>query len=76
MESIIAGENTYLKYTLYFTFLLGALKLIWSVLQLMYVYCTRRRQDLKSKYGREGAYAVVTGGSDGIGLELCTQLAS
>ena len=28
------------------------------------------------EYGREGAYAVVTGGSDGIGLELCNQLAA
>jgi len=28
------------------------------------------------KYGREGAYAVVTGGSDGIGLELCHQFAA
>ena len=35
------------------------------------------RQNLNQKYGRidNSAYAVVTGGSDGIGLELCHQLA-
>jgi short-subunit dehydrogenase len=35
------------------------------------------RQDLNRKYGRidNSAYAVVTGGSDGIGLEMCHQLA-
>ena len=34
-------------------------------------------QDLNQKYGRpdRSAYAVVTGGSDGIGLEMCHQLA-
>ena len=35
------------------------------------------RQNLNQKYGRidNSAYAVVTGGSDGIGLEMCHQLA-
>ena len=35
------------------------------------------RQNLNKKYGRmdNSAYAVVTGGSDGIGLELCHQFA-
>jgi short-subunit dehydrogenase len=27
------------------------------------------------KYGREGAYVVVTGGNSGIGMELCVQMA-
>lgn len=76
MDSIIAGDDSFLKYALYFTCLIGALWIVWSMVELLYVCCTRRKQDLKSKYGREGAYAVVTGGSDGIGLELCTQLAS
>ena len=33
---------------------------------------------MMKKYGREdkSAYAVVTGGSDGIGLEMCHQLAA
>lgn len=31
----------------------------------------RCNQNLYQKYGKEGSYAVVTGGSDGIGLELC-----
>ena len=33
---------------------------------------------MRQKYGREdgSTYAVVTGGSEGLGLELCDQLAA
>ena len=41
-----------------------------------FTYC-RKRQNLRSKYGKEdgSTYALVTGGSEGIGLQLCDQLA-
>ena len=39
-------------------------------------YC-RSQQDLMAKYGMKGlSYAVVTGGSNGFGLEFCNQLAA
>ena len=36
---------------------------------------TPRKQDLFKKYGGFGSWAVVSGGSDGIGLEYCKELA-
>ena len=66
----------------YFALFVGALKILFGwILPLMLSClthcCCRGRQNLKKKYGREdgSTYAVVTGGSDGIGLELCNQLA-
>jgi short-subunit dehydrogenase len=38
-------------------------------------FVDRPEQNLFEKYGREGAYVVVTGGNSGIGKELCTQMA-
>jgi len=35
----------------------------------------RQNPDFKQKYGAQGSYVVVTGGSDGIGLEICHQMA-
>ena len=35
----------------------------------------RREPDHKKKYGKNDSWAVVTGGSDGIGLEICYQMA-
>ena len=44
----------------------------WWVLGLVFCNCRclRKKADL-SQYRREGTWAVVTGGSDGIGLEVC-----
>lgn len=40
-------------------------------------YLLRWDQDLLAKYGKKdgSTYALVTGGSDGIGLQICNQLA-
>ena len=66
----------------YFILFVGAWKILfgWILSPMLTCFthcCCRGRQNLKKKYGREdgSAYAVVTGGSDGIGLELCYQLA-
>ena len=60
----------------YFALLIGTWKILWWILTPLMICCKhkcRGRQDLRKKYGRidNSAYAVVTGGSDGIGLELC-----
>ena len=39
-------------------------------------FIRRLNQDLYEKYGSKGAWAVVTGGSDGIGLCMCHKLAA
>jgi hypothetical protein len=38
-------------------------------------FVDRPEQNMFEKYGREGAYVVVTGGNSGIGRELCIQMA-
>ena len=71
---------TWVVYLVYFTALIGAWKIFWWVLA-PFLSCARHKcicsQDIRRKYGRRDnrAYAVVTGGSDGIGLELCNQFA-
>ena len=35
----------------------------------------RRPLNFKQKYGREDSWVLVTGGSDGVGLEVCQQMA-
>lgn len=61
-------------------FVVGVWNILMCILSPMVKcskHCCRYRQRLNDKYGRKdnSAYAVVTGGSDGIGLELCNQLA-
>ena len=36
----------------------------------------RREPNQKEKDGKEDSWVVVTGGSDGIGLEICHQMAA
>jgi len=51
--------------------------LLWKSLSTFNRHCLRGQQDFFVKYAVKGgdSYAVVTGGSDGIGLEICHQLA-
>lgn len=62
-------------------FALGAytlLSLFYNFLCFIWRQCFRGQADLYSKYGVKGdhkSWAVVTGGSDGIGLEMCKNLA-
>jgi hypothetical protein len=68
---------------LWLTFVLGAIKLtVWTISFLWWLWenIYRCKKDLYAKYGSklkpEGTWALVTGGSDGIGLEMCEQFAS
>lgn len=54
--------------------LLLSLKCTCTFLLFVYRYFLRRKLDLLSRYGK-GSYALVTGGTDGIGQEFCRQLA-
>ena len=70
------------KVFLTLAFIFGCIRIINILLQtLSFIYrhifrplCTR---DLFQKYAHPlgGSWALVTGGSDGIGLEMCHQLA-
>ena len=60
-------------YALYALAVAGFLTLATLVLPWLRTFCFLR-QDLKAKYG--ASWALVTGGSSGIGLSLCRQLAA
>lgn len=58
--------------------LLGTVKLlvlIWDFTMILNRQFVRKRLHLLARYGGKGTWAMVTGGSDGIGLEFCKQLA-
>ena len=60
----------------YLCVLIGLLRILICILTPFAIccsHCVKTRQNLNGKYGRpdKSAYAVVTGGSDGIGLEMC-----
>ena len=64
-------KNIWFIIFLHISLCVGALQVIVWIYNILF-YCCRFRQNLWAKYGgRKEAYAVVTGGSDGIGLELC-----
>ena len=80
VDKWLAGDEdekiVWFAWICYFVFLLGLWKLLACILNPFFICCancTKYRQNLNGKYGRpnNSAYAVVTGGSDGIGLELC-----
>jgi hypothetical protein len=61
-------------YFSYFILVLGLLKLLQGILWLatfVNKQFLRGKISLYGKYGGEGAWVVVTGGSDGMGLEMC-----
>ena len=82
LDKWIVGDDKIIGFSWVFLIavVIGAWKILWWILMPMLLclgHCCRCKQNLKARYGREdnSAYAVVTGGSDGIGLELCNQLA-
>ena len=75
--------KTWLRVLMYTCAVIGAWKLlVFMVRTAKFIWrhvCRCKQTDLFRKYGRtnemDTTYALVTGGSDGIGLELCEQLA-
>ena len=58
--------------------ILGAWKIIQFLIafvQFLDRHCRRKQKNLLRRYGGNGTWALVTGGSDGIGAEFCRQLA-
>lgn len=74
----------FLEFLVYFMFFLGcvvSLKMIMKffktvIVQHMFRGCCKSKTHVFDKYGRSGSWALVTGGSDGAGLEMCHQLAA
>ena len=71
-------ETSLCKYTLYFSSMIGLYKLFnfgVYMMGLFYRHFLRKRYNLYDKYGDKDSWAVVTGGSSGMGLEHCKELA-
>ena len=51
------------------------LRALLSLCNFSYRHCCRSGHDLRKRYGQEDSYVVVTGGTEGIGLEICHQMA-
>ena len=80
-EDILCGQNSNVHFErfVWTVSIIGSLWLLNFTIQFLHnimIYCCRSKQDLYKKYGRQdgSSWAIVTGGSDGIGLELCSQL--
>mmetsp|Transcript_13376 Transcript_13376/g.16977 ORF Transcript_13376/g.16977 Transcript_13376/m.16977 type:complete len:100 (+) Transcript_13376:12-311(+) len=59
-------------------YVIGSIKLFFVVFELLVMLNKRKfrtRMDHLKRYGGKGTWALVTGASDGIGLEFCKQLA-
>jgi hypothetical protein len=80
--SMFAGINDpetkskgFLEFLIYFIFFYGSyciLHKVWRFLGIIWVHmfrgCFTSKTKMFEKYGGEGSWALVTGGSDGIGL--------
>lgn len=67
----------YLSLCMTIATLYASWKLAWKLIRLCSFakrHC-RRPLNLKERYGGEDSYVVVTGGSDGVGLEICHYMA-
>ena len=75
----LLGVSIWLDILIYLTAIIGAIKILSfliSLLSFLNRQCLRRQQDLYRKYGNgRDSWAVVTGGSDGIGEQYCKDLA-
>ena len=82
VQTLICGQDQSSDFATFVIIvaIIGAIVLLKFVIVNLiacFKLCCRRQQDLVKNYGmRDGStYAVVTGGSDGLGFELCAQLA-
>jgi 17beta-estradiol 17-dehydrogenase / very-long-chain 3-oxoacyl-CoA reductase len=71
-------ENKVVGYILYLSLSIGLLSLTrWTFSQLSFIYrhTLKRQQNFTRNYNQGDSWAVVTGGSDGIGEQFCYDLA-
>ena len=78
----ILDSNRTLKIFFYFFAAIGMINFVifaWKLACFICRHSCRGQQDLLTKYSgdeKNATWAVVTGGSDGIGLEFCNQFAA
>ena len=82
-EGQSSSLSGFLEFLVFFMFFYGAycvLDKIWRFIKFTWRHffrgCFKSKTHMFDKYGEPGSWALVTGGSDGIGLEMCHQLAS
>jgi hypothetical protein len=79
---IFTSEKTkakgFVEFLIYFMFFYGCYCVLHKVWRFMKVFwqhfcrgCCKSKTHMYEKFGRAGSWALVTGGSDGIGLEMC-----
>jgi len=79
---IFSSEKTkakgFVEFLIYFMFFYGCycvLHKVWRFMKILWQHllrgCCKSKTHMYEKYGRAGSWALVTGGSDGIGLEMC-----
>ena len=74
MEGNLIVERVFIPFFIF----LGTVKLIMGLIALLFAFnrqFLRKKMDLFKRYGCKGTWALVTGATDGIGLEFCKQLA-
>ncbi|TNV76896.1 hypothetical protein FGO68_gene12765 [Halteria grandinella] len=76
--SYVTSDNKVCSYLTYLALTLGALQIlswVYSQLSFLYRHLIKKEKDLIATYGQKDTWAVVTGGSDGIGEQFCHDLA-
>ena len=85
LSKALFGPNRVLNGATPVVFFLGATyafyrasRLVYKSLSFLYRHFCRRQLDLYARYGSKDkkSWAVVTGGSDGYGLDICHKLAA
>lgn len=71
------------EFIVYFMFFYGCYCTLCKVMRFlgmvhvhMFRPCCQKKTKMFDKYGGQGSWALVTGGSDGIGLAMCDNLAN
>ena len=72
------STSGFLEFLVYFMFFYGCyciLCKVWRFFKVIWQHmirgCCKSKNHVMEKYGDKGSWALVTGGSDGIGLEMC-----
>ena len=67
-------EEIWSRFVVPIIVIIGTFRLLMnmaSFLSFINQQCLRKRMDHLKRYGGKGTWALVTGASDGIGLEFC-----